>query len=435
MERDLSKILDLEEPEEQTQRTEAQQPEKKAELPKAERQELPSGNYGNLLVDVSTENYGEQNKMPYEDLGLGLGTLAGLYAGRKAQQGLVLPSQVRNSILNLQNLNKELGQLHIGHASNLASLEEAEALAKYLNSEQALANALPEHLRPAVPPAQTGLTFTQGPEAVSNYQKKFVEQGFKPTYGSAEGASMQDVQRRLIPQQQAAASRAEQISPGARRVAEAGDLYLTPEGQRAKLELIQKEQAAREAQALAAEAEKQRIYARQEPQRLAAEKAVARAQSAVDASETALRDLQNRQSALGTKVAVEKGSLSPGLQRVASAVEADSRMLPQILQTGSRLLSKVAMPLTVASIPYETKEAYEAAKRGEWGQAGKHAIGAGSGALTLAAPVALALGAAPAVAAGMGTAGVLGGLGVLASDLPDIYQGVRSKFGDYFQNR
>jgi uncharacterized membrane protein YebE (DUF533 family) len=123
------------------------------------------------------------------------------------------------------------------------------------------------------------------------------------------------------------------------------------------------------------------------------------------------------------------------MQRVATAVGADSRLMPQVLQTGSRILSKIAMPAAVASIPYELSEANEARRRGEYMQMGKHLVGAGSGALTAAAPLALAIGASPALAAGLGTAGVVGGLGVLASDVPDIYRSLKGKVEDYWNSR
>lgn len=435
MARDLGSLLDLEAPEGEESKNEVKKEEPaqpKAEIktePKSEKTgiaEPPAGGRSSLISDATTLDVTQQTKeVPWSDFLTGAGTAAGAYAGKKFYNGFVLPSQVRNTALSLGLTNKALQGLHLKHADAVSQLEDAKSLFDYLHSDQALIDHLPPHLQPPTTPASP-LTVIGQPEAISNYQLKHIQPGFTPPEGGpAMGASASDVQQRLLPSQQRAMLRAESIMPGTQRIAEAGGLALTPEQ-------IKERAAMLEARNRSIELEKQKIHGKMEPQRAKAAAELTRAQEAVDASEIALRDLQNRQAAQGQRLASQTSELSPGMQRVAGAVGAESGIMPQIIKAGSRLLGKIAVPAAVASVPFEAQAAYDAAKRGEYLQALKHGVGAGSGALVGAAPLALALGAAPAVATVLGVAGTIGGLGVLASDVPDIYRSLKGKVEDYW---
>ena len=398
--------------------------------------EIPSS-YEELIGQATTEHYAPASgpQFPWEDVATGLASAAGYRLGQKAQQNLVLPQKVRNTAISLQNAEQKMEGIKGEHAANLKRLEDAQVYHDYLHSDQALIDRLPEEMRPAAAEQAAKLTYTEGPKGVAAYQEKFVPKGFQPSYGPTEGLSMQDVQRRLIPQAEAAGMRGLELEPGARRVAEAADLYLTPEGQQAKIDALLRQQEEEKARLAEIEKAKQRIHSELEPHRRNAIKELTAAQEAASKSETALRGAQIDQSSAAGKMSGYLSELSPGMQRVASAVQADEKLLPAVLKGGSRLLSKIAMPLTAASVPYEAKQAYEAYQKQQYEEMLKHGLGAGSGMLTLAAPLALALGAAPATAAGLEAAGVVGGLGALASDIPDIYSGAKEKIEDYWKNR
>ena len=154
MGRNLGSLLDLEPAEDEPKNDATAEPKVEARPePKAETKEEPKkesadsseAKWSSLINAAAEETTTtEDKKTPLPDIFVATGTPAGAYLGKKAYEGFVLPSQVRNPILNLNATNKALEGLHATHSTSLSELEYAKKLYDYMHSEEYLNSMLPE---------------------------------------------------------------------------------------------------------------------------------------------------------------------------------------------------------------------------------------------------------------------------------------------------
>ena len=229
---------------------------------------------------------------------------------------------------------------------------------------------------------------------------------------------MSQVQHYLIPRNAEQAAETQRLFPGTILTKES-PLALTPAAQSATLAQMKAEQILAQeranARATAVAEAKREANAKLEPQRAQAAVDLSNAEAKANQSKTALEDLSTRQNRLSSNLADVAGKSGSTFGNVA--------------RIGGDLLGKLSVPAALASVPFEVQQAIASGKKAwnsgdinDWGETAKHSVGAVSGALSAAPYLAAAGLMAPEVGLGLGTAGVIGGLGVLATDVPHLYR-------------
>ena len=328
-----------------------------------------------------------------------------------------LPPRESKVQANLNEVNQNLTGAQDIHSENMRMLDDAKTHHDFLFSDEAVKAYMPENLRGNVTVEATpDPTLTRVPEggtAVGNYANKFV-----PPHEATNATSMSQVQNYLIPRNAEQAAETQRLFPGTILTKES-PLALTPEAQSAKLaqmkaELILAQERA-DARATAVEEAKREANAKLEPQRAQAAADLSNAEKNANQSKIALQDLATRQNRLSSNLADVAGKSGSTFGNVA--------------RISGDLLGKLSVPAAVASVPFEVQQAIASGKKAwnsgdinDWGETAKHTVGAVSGALSAAPYLAAAGLMAPEVGLGLGTAGVIGGLGVLATDAPHLYR-------------
>ena len=326
-----------------------------------------------------------------------------------------LPPKESKIQANLDEVNQNLTEAKNIHSANTRILDEVKTHHDFLSSDAAVEAHMPEYLRGNVEaaPDPTLTRIPEGGTAVGNYANKFV-----PPHEAIDATSMSQVQQDLIPRNAARASETQRLFPGTILTKES-PLALTPEAQSAKLaqmkaELILAQERANARATAVAEA-KREANAKLEPQRAQAANDLSIAEANANQSKTALQDLSTRQNRLSSNLADVAGKSGSTFGNVA--------------RIGGDLLGKLSVPLAVASVPFEVQQAIASGKKAwnsgdinDWGETAKHSVGAVSGALSAAPYLAAAGLMAPEVGLGLGTAGAIGGLGMLATEAPHLYR-------------
>ena len=328
-----------------------------------------------------------------------------------------LPPRESKVQANLNEVNQNLTAAQDIHSENMRILDDVKNHHDFLSSDAAVEAYMPENLRGNVnvegAPDPTLTRVPEGGTAVGNYANKFV-----PPHEAIDATSMSQVQQDLIPRNAARASETQRLFPGTILTKES-PLALTPEAQSAKLaqmkaELILAQERANARATAVAEAQRE-ANAKLEPQRAQAANDLSIAEANANQSKTALQDLSTRQNRLSSNLADVAGKSGSTFGNVA--------------RIGGDLLGKLSVPAAVASVPFEVQQAIASGKKAwnsgdinDWGETAKHSVGAVSGALSAAPYLAAAGLMAPEVGLGLGTAGVIGGLGVLATDVPHLYR-------------
>ena len=328
-----------------------------------------------------------------------------------------LPPKESKIQANLNEVNQNLTGAQDTHSENMRILNEAKTQHDFLLSDAAVEAHMPEHLRGNVTvegaPDPTLTRVPEGGTAVGNYANKFV-----PPHEAINATSMSQVQNDLIPRNAARAAETQRLFPGTILTKES-PLALTPEAQSAKLaqmkaELILAQERA-DARATAVEEAKREANAKLEPQRAQAAVDLSNANAKANQSKTALEDLSTRQNRLSSNLADVAGK--------------SGSTFGNVVRYGRNFLGELAMPLAVASVPDEVQQAIASGKKAwnsgdinDWGETAKHSVGAVSGALSAAPYLAAAGLMAPEVGLGLGTAGAIGGLGILATEAPHLYR-------------
>ena len=328
-----------------------------------------------------------------------------------------LPPRESKIQANLNEVNQNLTEAQNTHSENIRILDEAKTHNDFLSSDAAVEAHMPEYLRGNVTvDAAPDPTLTRVPEggtAVGNYANKFV-----PPHEAINATSMSQVQNDLIPRNAEQASKTQRLFPGT-ILTEQSPLALTPAAQSATLAQMKAEQILAQeranARATAVEEAKREANAKLEPQRAQAAVNLSNAEAKANQSKTALEDLSTRQNRLSSNLADVAGK--------------SGSTFGNVVRYGRNFLGELAMPLALASVPDEVQQAIASGKKAwnsgdinDWGETAKHSVGAVSGALSAAPYLAAAGLMAPEVGLGLGTAGVIGGLGVLATDAPHLYR-------------
>lgn len=328
--------------------------------------------------------------LPY--LGPGLGA-----ATAYAQHRAVIPSKVRNVAKAARDLAPQVQAAQEQELAATRLLQQARAAHEALASPDAV-NAfratLPQTPGPVLTPEPVGGTGTY----------KYTIPAGGTHVQALEAPDYRTVQQEVIPKNVEAQATINRIAPGARKVKESS-LWLTPSGEQdVGADVSAAKQTLQEQQALAA-------------RRLTA------AQSISDAASRRAAQLAASQDALNSQLLARTAELSPVQRRAAEALGSDAtKYLPDVIRGAGGLLSRIAVPLTVAAVPGQASEAWRAAKEGDW----QHAITSGLGALggtAVGAGAGLAaLGLAPEIATGLGAAGLAAGLAPLGQSAYDWYQ-------------
>ena len=181
-----------------------------------------------------------------------------------------------------------------------------------------------------------------------------------------------------------------------------------------KAELILTQERAN-ARATAVAKAKSEANAKLAPQQAQAAVDLSNAEKNANQSKIALQDLATRQNRLSSNLADVAGK--------------SGSTIGNVVRYGRNFLGELAMPLAVASVPDEVQQAIASGKKAwnsgdinDWGETAKHSVGAVSGALSAAPYLAAAGLMAPEVGLGLGTAGAIGGLGILATEAPHLYR-------------
>lgn len=366
-------------------------------------------------MDYSIGSQPEPSNGP--GLGEALGGAALGYGAYKVNQATMLPKDARNNAINVRQTNQALDRAMQAHAVNQNELDEAQAGHDFWNHP----DTIEAHINPAdlpEPPAKEPVTLDishEGGPGVENYEAKFVPKEF-----DANSPSMSHVQREVIPANEAASVKTQQLAPGTVIDKETG-LALTPEAQR---EQLVRKQTAIDAQKAKEEADKLKMNQARanaeikiQPQREAAKARLDLAQTQANQTQQELNRLTNKSAQQTASLNNKLTDISPAQASNAEKIANEGSKFGDLLETGGRFARKVLGPVNAAMIPYEFNQAVDAYKSGDTTGAIKHGINVAGG-LAQYAPAAAAVGLmAPEVAAGTAIAGGLAGAGTLAHDV------------------
>jgi len=392
---------------------------------------LPAMNYGTSVV----------NEEPASSNGPGIGEVLGGaalgYAAHKVNQATMVPNDVRNNAINVRQTNQALDKALEAHAPNAQELAEAEAGHKFWHSDEALHQNIDPADLPEPPPKEPvklNISHEGGP-GVENYEGKFVPSEFDKT-----SPSMSHTQKVVIPANESASMRTQEIAPGTVIEKDSG-LALDPKAQQAQIE--RKTAAIDEAEAKRIADEEKLANARGkaeikiQPQRDAATKRLELAQARANQTQQELARLTNKSAQQTASLNNKTTDISPAQASKAEQIATKGSKFGDILETGGRIFRKVAGPLNAAAIPYEFNQAVDAYQNGDTTGAIKHGISAAGGLAQFAPAAAATIGLAPEIAAGTAVAGGLAGAGVLAHDVyenwPEIKKWGASHLPDSFK--
>lgn len=374
-------------------------------------------------IDYSVQNLGDTSKksdssnIDLSDIGLGAGSY--LLGKKFLNPNSILSSDVMNTALNLAKTNNDLGMAMDIHKTNIDKLTQAQQNHDYWHSEDAINDHLSDEFKskpPIVePPSLTVLP--EGGEGSSNYAKKFLPSSIANT-----ATSMQDVQQRLIPQNDLQAVATQRLAPGT-VLSEESPLALDPAAQQAKIEQLIAENAKADAVVKARAAVQSKIA----PIQTSAVDLVKAAQDNASKSQKVLDDLASKQAQQRATLTSTTSSMNPNLTAEAERMaETGQGGLSTIIKGGANILRKGFAGLNFAAIPYETRQAISSGKAGDWTGALTHGASALGSAAQLAPEVAALTGigveAAPAIALGGGALG----LGILGKNIYDQYPEIKN---------
>jgi len=371
---------------------------------------LPEMNYGTIKVDQQAPSGGP-------GIGEVLGGGAAGYAAHKINQATMIPDAARNNAINVRNTNKALDQAILNHAPNEAELAEAELGHKFWHSEEALNKNIDPADLPEPPPKEpVKLEFShEGGPGVENYEGKFVPNEFDKT-----SPSMSHTQKVVIPANEAASLRTQEIAPGTAIEKETG-LALDPAAQKAQMERKQAALDKAEADKLAYEQKvadaKAKAEIKIQPQRDAATQRLEAAKANAQATGKEVSRLTGKSAQQTGNLNANTAEMNPANAQRLENIATKGSMLGDIVESGGRLIRKYGGPAAALAAPYEFGQAADAWHGGDTTGAIKHAV-SGLGGLAQAAPMVAAAGLmAPEIAAGTAVAGGLAGAGVLAHDV------------------
>lgn len=340
------------------------------------------------------------------------------YVANKARQSVTIPTSVLRQKDALVRGSKEISGLRSISDEMAAKLAATQKNYDYLHGSQAIDDRLPPNLRPQ-PPAPPPFVVERVPEggpAVVKYAKEFGADDRQ----AQNAKSMQEVQRKLILENQANRSKAQDIS-SRHAVTNVSPLALTPEQINDRLkqttqnipspELQQKEDLLRAA--------REKIQSDLEKPRAVIAADLARASSDAADAQNALRARTAPQLAISTDLARDVSKLPSPMQARVANYSGDAGFLSRAASGVGRALNKAAVPLTILQTPLSAKQAYADLQKGNYYDAAKSGAAAAGGALQGAALGAAMLASGPAVVGGLATAGGALGLASLAAELPD----------------
>jgi hypothetical protein len=370
------------------------------------------------LRKAAEERTIENAKSKQSELGLpeavaGASALAGQQIGQRIA---VPPSDYFNAKSLHGDLEKKLSAAQQAAADALQHANDWKEHHDWLHSEHAVNEHLPEEFQTSA--KETEPIVKRAPESPAggkNYGPKF---GATPAQ-SLEAASMQDVQRNIVPKNQRAVETIKSIAPEY-------NLYDTGEGN--LLELTPQQAAEREAQKQRAIEARSQAEKSLEPHRQnAKEQLKVAADKANQATLRAEELAADKAAARAAQVSAES-KMSPVLRATSETIGEGSKYLPswanKALTTVTPYAAKASKalgPLGAVLAPSQISEGYGELKQGQIGRGLAHMAG-GAGGLLALAPLAAGVGLlAPELAIGAAGAGALASLPSLGYDVSDIY--------------
>jgi hypothetical protein len=342
------------------------------------------------------------------------------YIANKARQSVTIPASILRQKDALTRGSKEISGLRSVSDQMAAKLAEIQAKHDYLHGSQAIDDRLPPNLRPQ-PPAPPPFVVERVPEggpAVVKYAKEFGANELQ----AQNAKSMQEVQRKLILENQANRGKAQEIS-SRHAVTNVSPLALTPEQVNERLKQTQAAQSTASPEVQQKEsllkAEREKIQSQLEKPRAVIAADLARASGDAADAQNALRARTAPQLAISTDLARDVSKLPTPMQARVANYSGDAGFLSRAASGVGRALNKVAVPLTILQTPLSAKQAYQDFQKGNYYDAAKSGAAAAGGALQGAALGAAMLASGPAVVGGLAATGGALGLASLAAELPD----------------
>jgi hypothetical protein len=368
------------------------------------------------LRKAAEERAIENAKSKQSELGLPEAVAgASVLAGQQFGQHIAVPSKdYFNSKSLFNDLDKQYNEAQNLYSQAQRHAEDWKQHHDWLHSEHAVNEILPDEFKAQ----ETSPIVKRAPESPAggkNYGPKF---GATPAQ-SLEAASMQDVQRNIVPKNQQAVETIKSIAPEY-------NLYDTGEGN--LLELTPQQAAEREAQKQKAIEARNQAEKTLEPHRQNAKEQLNAAQDEVNkAQRIAERAETDRATAKAANINAQS-KMSPALRATSETIGEGSRYLPASVNKALTAVTpyaakaaKWAGPLAAVLAPSQISEGYGELKQGQIGRGLAHMAG-GTGGLLALAPLAAGAGLlAPELAIGAAGAGALASLPSLGYDVSDIY--------------
>ena len=369
---------------------------------------LPEMNYAPNKTEEPEKNL-NFSEPDFSDIGLGAGSY--MLGKKLLNPNSILSPDVMNTALNLAKTNNSLDIAMDVHKTNLQRLEEAKQNHDYWHSDEAINDNLPDQFKPSPPvtepPSLTVLP--EGGEGVGNYAEKYL-----PPHLANQATSMQDVQGRLIPLNDSQSATTQRLAPGT-VLTEESPLALDPAAQKAKIAQIE-----------AADSAKSAVQSKFAPIQKNAVDLLKNAQDNASKSQQVLDELASKQAQQSATLTSKTTSMNPNLTAEADRMaQTGTGGLSWILKGGANVLRKGLAGLNFAAIPYETRQAIESGKNGDWTGALTHGATALGSAAQLAPEAAALTGigieAAPEIALAGGALGLAG----LGHDVYEQYPAIK----------